>query len=215
MNRFMLLVVIVWLALGARLLLEGALRTEREPLPPRIPLSELPWDLFGEGWTSEDLPISERTIKIAGVSDYVYRRFTAGRQVLVLWVGYVMRSPLEGLHYPEVCFPLQGFQLQSRGSVDVPGTGMPSEPRFAETTWNMDSSNVYCLFSFYYPGRFAPEPFSLRVWERVSHPNYYAVVALWGNFEGPKETIARGRYLEALRKAIPSLLDHFPEEPSG
>ncbi len=209
MSRLGALALIVWIALGARLLLE-ATTPERESLPPAVPLAEFPADVFGPGWTSEDLDISAKALQIAGVSDHVYRRHSAGARSLDLWVGYVTGGA-SGVHYPGICFPYQGMKLENSDTVTVPGTGLAPDPVFYETHWTVGSRHVYCLYSFYYLGHFAPEVAKLRLADLTERPRYHAIVVLSGDFEGSLES-TREIYFGALGKILPPLVEHFPPD---
>jgi EpsI family protein len=93
---------------------------DAESVPPRAPLASLPLDL--SGWAGRDLPAwDEKVVNALGADDYVNRRYTTGRAVADLYVGYY-RSQRQGdsIHSPQNCLPGAGWLPVSDERVAIP-----------------------------------------------------------------------------------------------
>ena len=215
MNRVTGAILILWAAFGMRLAYESVYQVDRASLPPVRPLAELPLDVLGEGWVGEDVPLPDRIVKIAAVSDYVYRRYSRGDATLIFYVGYVTDWASGGIHSPEVCFPRQGYMLENQETVPVPVPGLAGGSRFEETLWSNEHSalkhSLYSLHSFFYHGQFAPEEYNLRMADRFPGLRYFAIIILAGNV-GNSLDDTRQTYTDILHEAVPRVLKHFPDE---
>ena len=86
------------------------------------PLRQIPTAL-GE-WRGVDLPISQRIVKIAGVSDYIDRKYkdSYGRESYVYIGYYASQRAGEQIHSPRNCLPGAGWEIVKtrRLAIDVP-----------------------------------------------------------------------------------------------
>ncbi|HEY7855943.1 MAG TPA: EpsI family protein [Terriglobales bacterium] len=108
--------------LGATFFALGALQ-HAEEVPSAVPLSRFPPQVAG--WSSVNLPLDPSVLAMAGVHDYLNRRFTppAG-QALELYVGYYPSQRTgDTIHSPKNCLPGGGWvPLQAREqTIAIPG----------------------------------------------------------------------------------------------
>ncbi|HEX8907150.1 MAG TPA: EpsI family protein [Longimicrobiaceae bacterium] len=88
----------------------------RAPLARTVPLQVGPW-------SGRDLPIGDAERAVAGMDDYLYRRFAASpgaATAFTLYVGYY-RSQAQGrtIHSPKNCLPGAGWEVLSSSAVPV------------------------------------------------------------------------------------------------
>lgn len=91
-------------------------------VPSHRPLRQIPTAL-GE-WHGVDLPISRRILNIAGVSDYIDRKYKDkyGRESYVYVGYYASQRAGEQIHSPRNCLPGAGWEIVQtrRLAIDVP-----------------------------------------------------------------------------------------------
>ncbi len=211
MSRFTVLAMIFWIACGFRFLQERNL-TEATPLVPlSLPFSELPLDLLGPGWERKEVPLSDRTLRVAKVTDYVQRLYTRADHNVWLYVGYVGRWDPGALHHPEICFPhVLGLEPLRKTTVPIPIPGVEEPPGFNEFLWRSDlGSQTYTLYTFYFNGRFEPNLTELRAF-RILGVRYFAIITFSGTLAGSLEETRRF-YSDLMGKVVPTLLEHFPD----
>jgi len=217
MNRLSILAIIIWATLIVRVACEEWWRSDLGPDTIRVPLSQLPMNALGPGWSGEESPLSERVVGIAGVSDHVNRAYTQRGTRLNLYVGFVGGGATGGVHHPEVCFSAHGLELESRdlllldgGKIDgFPGEYLP-ELRFNEFSWSRPggTGRAYSLSTFCYNRRLDPDVDRLRLASRYPGVPFHVSVILVGDYTGSPENTRRV-YSRALRNLLPRLLTHF------
>ena len=73
---------------------------------------------FGEWRMTGDIPLDSKIQEELKLDDYLYRRFSDGKQTVILYVGYYHAATKVGAaHDPLVCFPGQGWMLRENESV--------------------------------------------------------------------------------------------------
>jgi len=196
--------------------LRHATSPSTEEVPLQRPFSELPLDLLGKGWTGTHRRLEEAVETTAGVSDYVNRHYEKGNQHAWFYVGYVSPYRAESIHYPEICFPSGGRQMEEREDVSVTIGGTDRDAVFRENVWSTPTGKTYTLSAVYYDGGFDPEPENLRLvpleklWQfDFGGLRYFAIVILSGELTGSRETTRRS-YTDMLGRALPVLLRHLP-----
>lgn len=216
MKRFAALAAIFWTAFAVRTAYVRFVAPDRTPLPLRKPFSELPMEILGPGWTGRDEPLDADTLRVARVSDYVQRVYSRPGHQVALYVGYVSGRVPDAIHYPGICFPGGGLELEREATVELPRGESIAQPRFREYVWRHPArGGTYTLSSFYYNGKFEPDPGRLMA-ERVLGVRYFALITLSGSIAGSlDETQEVCR--EALSRALPRILEHFPlrDAPRG
>ena len=173
------------------------------------------------------MPLEEAVERLAGTTSYLQRTYQRDGQALWFYVGYVGGWSPEALHHPGVCFPGNGLELEQEKIVTIsphaPGIGPPSglaptlegkssktDFRFKEFLWrNLGGGGTFTLSTFYYHGKFEPEEWRVRA-DRIIGIRYFAVITISGAFSGSADE-TRDICYEAVRKAVPRLLEHFPE----
>jgi hypothetical protein len=215
-TRLGALTVLLWGAFAVRVLIDLALVHGLEPLPLAVPFGDFPMDALGAGWEGSDVPLEDAVRDRAGVSAFVLRSYRRGDRPLWFYAGYVTGAAPRSIHHPGVCFPASGLALVRGQAVRIPIPGIEEPAVFKEYVWaHLDGTKVYTLTTFHHDGVFQPEEWRLRA-ARLFGLRYFAVITISVAMgEGPEE--ARGVCEEALRRALPQLLRHFPAEsnPTG
>lgn len=124
-----LAVVLTLAGLGHRSALAWQDDLGQRYLPPSVRLAEFP-DAIG-GRLGKDEPFSSDAQRIAGVDDFVNRRYvsTGTEPVLHVYVGYWGR-PQSGLgHGPEICLPSHGWEERSKPAREVLKLGADVDSR--------------------------------------------------------------------------------------
>lgn len=215
MRRLAVLALILWSAFGLRLLGARLLTRDARAFSPAGPLRELPVDIFGPDWRSEDRPLSPEVERIAGVKDYVQRACRRGRREFTFYVGLVDAASDNGIHHPGKCLRAHGIELEADPEVvlDVEGLGAPA--RFAAYRCRRsDGWSGYALSTFTYPVRqYHPGVWTLR-WQGIGLPGReYAVVSLIGDTVGSAE-LTRNHYAELARQACAVLSEYLEPRAS-
>ncbi len=178
--------------------------------PLRIPFTSFPLDVLGADWRGEDLPMDEAVEERAGVTDYLNRRYTNGRQDVWMYVGYVSGYAPGSIHYPDICFPSGGLALESKTVSRMPIPGVSDEVPFNEYTWiRRRGGRTYTLSTFFYNEKFETEEWRLRA-ARIRGIRYFAIVTVSGDLVGGLEN-TRAVYRKIIERMIPQLLEHFPQ----
>lgn len=88
-------------------------------LPARRPLRDVPLTL-GD-WHGTELPITERIVNIAGVSDYLNRKYEDGHgHESFVYIGYYTSQHAgEQIHSPRNCLPGNGWEILRKRRLPV------------------------------------------------------------------------------------------------
>ncbi len=184
----------------------------REDQSLRRPFSEFPIDVFGAGWIGRDEPLPDRVIRIARVSEHLFRHYEYERFSVIFYAGLVTGDSVEGgVHHPELCFTRQGQRIVERAVIPLPASGLEPTPLVNEFRWTAGGAGQsYSLSTFYYEGRFHPDPKLLRKRLSVSDISSYTGIILAGDYVGtPAET--RAVYTDMLSRALPILVEFLPK----
>ncbi len=212
MKHTTVLALLLVSAAAARILYDHSLAPEAIAAPPRIPFSEFPLDVAGPGWRGQTLELDEAVIERSGVSDYVSQRYTDGRRTLWVYVGYVGGYSPDSIHYPEICFPGNGLELESKAVRRFPISGIADDAAMNEYLWRRKpGGGTYTLSTFCYNGKFEPHEWRLRA-DRIVGIPYFAIITISGDLMGDLET-TRAVYHSVLERMIPQLMKHLP--PTG
>jgi len=212
MSRFPIVAGVLVLSFGLRVVYDAVWAPDTTPLPPRIPLSDLPMDIAGPGWVGENAPLQADVVRIAEVCEYVHRVYRCGDSTMWLYVGYVAGWKPSAIHYPGVCYPSGGLELESERVVTIPCQGTSKELSFRESEWKETlgtRSSVYSLTSFYYSGKFEPNVWRMRA-DSIEGIRYFATVTLSGGFMDSLEE-TRKAYAQVLCRVVENLLKHFSD----
>ncbi|NLF29733.1 MAG: EpsI family protein [Planctomycetes bacterium] len=89
------------------------------PLPPGT-LAKVPMRI-GD-WQGVDVPLDEAVVKATDADDHLSRNYTDGATGERVWfyVSYGVRARDLMPHRPDVCYPLNGWILQTQQTVDLP-----------------------------------------------------------------------------------------------
>lgn len=101
------------------LLLTGILLHTRLEAPTVVKSTALQDTLisFGKWKRLNEVPLDLNIQEALRLDDYLYRRYTDGSNVVVLYIGYYYTTSKVGAaHDPLVCFPGQGWILSNRDS---------------------------------------------------------------------------------------------------
>ncbi len=208
MKRAITLVAVFWSAFAFRTASMSALGLHREPVPLRVPFSELPMNVCGPAWVGESVPLDEDVEKRAKLSAYVQRIYRSESAALWLYVGYVARWTPESIHHPDICFPGSGYEQVIKANVSIPIPDFSTEPRFREYLWNHPrSGGTYTLTSFYYNGKLEPDEWRLRM-DSLSGIPYFAIITISGSRLGSIDE-TRQLYQGVAQRVIPEILKHF------
>lgn len=84
------------------------------PAPERVPLQQALQTL--PGWPSAgSIPLSPKVVQGLGLDDYLFRSYGGPAEPVTLYIGfYRTASKIGAAHDPMVCYPGQGWQVQSR-----------------------------------------------------------------------------------------------------
>jgi hypothetical protein len=212
-TRFVLLGLVLWGGYGLRLLLDHVLLAGLEPQPLRIPFEELPLDVVGPRWEGRDVLLEGDIRDRAGVSAYLLRSYTREDCSLWLYVGYVSGASPRAIHHPGVCFPASGLALTRNQIVRIPVSTIRDPPAFQEYLWtHIDGGSAYTLTTFYYNGTFDPQEWRLRA-ARLFRLRYFVVITISAQIRGSVEE-TRGLCEDVLRRTLPQLIRHFPDQES-
>ena len=102
--------------------------SKTEHVPPRAPLSQLPYSL--EKWTGrEATPFEPEIVDVLGVDEHVNRIYSAGSAVAGLYIGYY-QSQRQGdtIHSPLNCLPGAGWEPLSRTYLPVAVSARAGSP---------------------------------------------------------------------------------------
>lgn len=209
MSRISILAFILLFALGADQAYQRFFSPRATSSPLRIPFARFPMDFPGPGWEGKDVPLMAETERIAMVTDYIQRTYTRGSREVWFYVGYVQGWTPTAVHHPGICFPLRGLILQREEVVTINVPGITAPLRFNETLWQQElGGSFYTLSTFYYRGKFEPSENQLRL-DRFLGIDYFAIITVSGTFTGSQNR-DREIYFDLIRKAVPELLNHFP-----
>lgn len=169
------------LALGCVLLL-GVNRQEAMPLAQ--PLGRIPTALAGR--TGQDSEISEEQQRVAGMSDYLFRYYSAATDDapadFSVYVGYYERQTQgRSIHSPKNCLPGAGWETMEGGTVRV----ARGEDGTVVNRYLLGNEGARALVYYWYQGR-----------GRVAS-NEYAV-----KLDLMRDAALRGRTEEALVRIV-------------
>ena len=132
-------------------------------VPPRHPLRDLPLTL-GD-WQGTDLPITQRILNIAGVSDYISRKYedSRGRESFVYIGYYTSQHAGEQIHSPRNCLPGAGWEIlaKRRVAIDTPRQGRISVNDFLVSN-GLEQELI--LYWYQTRGRAIPSEYQAKFW---------------------------------------------------
>lgn len=213
MKRATALALVFAGAATLRLLYDAAIAPDVTAAPLRVPFEEFPLDLAGPDWRGENVPLEDAVIERSGVSDYLNQRYTDGRRYLWVYVGYVSGFSPDSIHYPDVCYPASGLELESKDVRTIPVSGVNAGVAMNEYVWRRRlGGGTYTLSTFCYNGKFEPHEWRLRA-DRIVGIRYFSIITISGDLLGDMKT-TRSVYAGLARRMIPRLLEHLPSTES-
>lgn len=166
------------LALGLALV-QSAGRQETAPLAR--PLAELPRQIAGAA--GDERPLTAEEIRVAGVSDYLFRIFRRdSSSAFSVYVGYyASQATGKTIHSPRNCLPGAGWQVVESGTQQAALRGTP----VTVNRYIIANGPLQAVVLYWYQGR-----------GRVSHSEYGV------KWELLRDAATRGRTEEALVRVM-------------
>ncbi|MBN1441275.1 MAG: exosortase-associated EpsI family protein [Planctomycetes bacterium] len=210
MSRLHTLTIVLWIGFAASAGLDHIQRGGDAPSESYASLSGLRRDLFGSGWTVEDIAVSDETLDVAKVSDHAFLRFRREAAEVFLYIGLVGSGTSQGIHHPAVCFPAQGIRIEEARIVEIDVPGEETPWRFNEYLGRKDPDvQVYALSTFFFGKKPETGVWSLRWKQAWSNQKAFAIITVFGMLGGPVgET--RALYRDLVREAAPEWLRLLP-----
>jgi EpsI family protein len=111
------LCIVAVVLLGGTALLHGM--SHGEAVVARQPLKDLPYS-FGD-WTGQELPLEQRVVLAASVSDYTNRLYlNSANQGVFLYIGYYASQRTgDTIHSPKNCLPGSGWEPIHQGYAKI------------------------------------------------------------------------------------------------
>ncbi len=209
MKRTTILALLFMSAAAARIVYDVSLAPDAVAEPLRISFTDFPLDVAGPGWRGERVPLDDAVIERSGVTDYLNQRYSNGRRHISVYAGYVSGYSPDSIHYPDVCFPASGFELESKSVRRIPLDGVAEAIAMNETIWRRElGGGTYTLSTFCYNGKFEPQVWRLRA-DRIVGIRYFTVITIAGDLVGGLEQ-TRSVYADVARRMIARLMEHLP-----
>jgi EpsI family protein len=106
--------ILIFLLTLTALVVHGMSAKAGRPAPERAPLQQALQAL--PGWpTAASIPLSPKVVQGLGLDDYLFRSYGGPAEPVTLYIGYYRTaSKIGAAHDPMVCYPGQGWQVQSR-----------------------------------------------------------------------------------------------------
>ncbi len=180
---------------------------------PLRPLKEFPRDAW-PGQVGADLPLDERVLRKAAVTEYINREYRRDSSRFYFYVGYYSGSTVESIHHPDVCFPSGGFKIVEKETVTLKpaeGAGTFDRPLvFNLRVFEKGSRTRLTAYTFYYSGVYEPDD-QVLYRGRAFSSRYYAVLNVSVDLGGSMD-LKRGRELlvDLITNAVPQLDAFFP-----
>ncbi len=196
-------------AAAARVVYDSSFAPDAVAEPLRISLKDMPLDVAGPGWRGERVPLDDAVIERSGVTDYLSHRYSNGSRNIWVYAGYVSGYSPDSIHYPDVCFPASGFELESKSVRRIPLDGVAEAIAMNETIWRRElGGGTYTLSTFCYNGKFEPLEWRLRS-DRIVGIRYFTIITISGDLVGGLEQ-TRSVYADVARRMIDRLMEHLP-----
>lgn len=178
MRKFTPWVPAAVLAAGLALVLSAG---RQEVAPLARPLAELPRTIAGT--PSDERPLTAEEIKVAGVSDYLFRIFRRdSTSAFSVYVGYYeSQATGKTIHSPRNCLPGAGWQVVESGTQELAMRGAP----VTVNRYIIANGPLQAVVLYWYQGR-----------GRVSHSEYGV------KWELLRDAATRGRTEEALVRVM-------------
>ena len=137
------------------------------------PLREVLSDI--NGWASTGfVPLNPEIVKNLQLDDYVNERFSNGKDIVSLYIGYYLGlEKIGAAHDPLVCFPGQGWELSGiqKGKLSLePNRCAPIEYSSMEASNGTDREWIVYWFQSY--DRATPDTLSQKLtslWQKMLH----------------------------------------------
>jgi EpsI family protein len=106
--------ILIFLLTLTALVVHGMPARAGRPAPEREPLQQALQTL--PGWpAAAPIPLSPKVVRELGLDDYLFRIYGGPAEPVTLYIGfYRTASKIGAAHDPLVCYPGQGWQVQSR-----------------------------------------------------------------------------------------------------
>lgn len=211
----------VILMLGARFgygLLEARYTQAFHSVPiPRGSLDSLPLEM-GD-WRGHDEPIKESLIEVTDTDDHVSRSYQSPvNGEIGLWIGYGGRLRDLVPHRPEICYPSNGYRLDSVTEIELKAVdGKPLPCRIMHfSRGDLQQEHIAVLNYYLVDGEYSPDVSLLR--EKASrldgsNARYVAQIQIVSSFsnwsqtpDAPVQAFAVASAHE-IRRAIQSAVD--------
>ena len=213
MKRATVLTLLFVSAAAARIVYDSSFAPDAVAEPLRISFTEFPLDVAGPGWRGERVPLDDAVIERSGVTDYLNQHYSSGRRSIWVYAGYVSGYSPDSIHYPDVCFPASGFELESKSVRRIWLSGAAEDVAMNEYIWRRElGGGTYTLSTFCYNGRFEPHEWRLRA-DRIVGIRYFTIITISGDLVGGLE-YTRSVYADVARRMIPRLMEHLPSTES-
>ncbi len=209
MKRATVLSLLFVIAAAARIVYDSSFAPDAVAEPLRVSFTDFPLDLAGPGWRGERVPLDDAVIERAGVTDYLNQRYSSGRRRIWVYAGYVSGYSPDSIHYPDVCFPASGLELESKSVRRIPLDGVAEDVAMNEYIWSNElGGGTYTLSTFCYNGKFEPHEWRLRS-DRIVGIRYFTIITISGDLVGGLEQ-TRSVYADVARRMIARLMEHLP-----
>jgi EpsI family protein len=107
-------------AVMALFLLTGLVLTREHETPERATFEHFPVQVAG--YESRRVPVSNAALRMLDLTDYVSRNYMRDGREINLYVGYHGRQQQGSvIHSPSHCLPANGWFIESREAVPMPG----------------------------------------------------------------------------------------------
>ncbi len=221
MVRLVLATVLIWAAALVRLGLSEP-HVAESTVSLKRPFAEWPHGLLGNDWSERDVIMDVDVVTATGVSAYLQREYRRGGKTFVFYAGFVGGRRHGAIHHPAICFPGQGYRLQSEAVVEIPSptpsaTGgarwWEAPIRVKEFAWSSaaaSQSSKYTLSTFVLADGCEPDEWAVRR-QLATGSDHFTIVILSGPDIG---SLGENRrvYSKHLRRLLLTLADHLPPQ---
>ena len=213
MKRATVLALLFVIAAAARIVYDSTFAPDAVAEPLRISFTDFPLDVAGPGWRGERVPLDDAVIERSGVTDYLNQHYSSGRRRIWVYAGYVSGYSPDAIHYPDVCFPASGLELESKSVRRIPldrvAEDVAEDVAMNEYIWRREfGGGTYTLSTFCYNGKFEPHEWRLRS-DRIVGIRYFTIITISGDLVGGLEH-TRSLYADIARRMIARLMKHLP-----
>lgn len=170
------------------------------------------FELSGRPYTAQDLVLDERTSRLLGSPDYVYRRYTSASVTVDLCVVFG-KGGRDNLHPPEVCLRGDGNELGQTGDVVLTGVGADGRAACRELVVESGASRTYYLYTFRSAGGYSAyygQQQLAAFLDRILQRGRGAALVRISSPVDTSVDAARKRCMDMMRQTIPCLDQALP-----